>query len=108
MMRRILVGLARERGSFKRGGRATRVNLDRVPEISRERARELVAVDESLYKLAGMDSRKARVIELRFFGGLTVEETAEVLNISAQSVMRDWQLAKAFMMRNLSSVSDRS
>jgi RNA polymerase sigma factor (TIGR02999 family) len=102
MMRRILVDLARERGSIKRGGRATRVDFDRVPEISRERARELVVVDESLNKLEEMDSRKARVVELRFFGGLSVEETAEVLKISAQSVMRDWKLAKAFLMRELS------
>ena len=102
MMRRILVDLARERGSFKRGGRATKVDFDGVPEISQKRARELIAVDESLNKLEGMDSRKARVVELRFFGGLSVEETAEVLKISPQSVLRDWKLAKAFLMRELS------
>lgn len=101
MMRRILVDMARERHSFKRGGRVTRVNLDKVPEISSKRARELVAVDESLNNLAEMDPRKARVIELRFFGGLSVEETAEVLKISPQCVMRDWRLAKAFLMREL-------
>ena len=107
MMRRILVDLARERGSFKRGGRATRVNFDRVPEISQNRARELVAVDESLNYLEKMDPRKARVVELRFFGGLSVEETAEVLEISPQCVMLDWKLAKAFLMRELSSESTK-
>ena len=108
MMRRILVDLARERHSFKRGGRTAKVNLDRVPEISWKRARELVAVDESLNDLEEMDSRKARVIELRFFGGLTVEETAEVLKISPQSVLRDWKLAKAFLMRELSNAGGKS
>jgi RNA polymerase sigma factor (TIGR02999 family) len=108
IMRRILVDMARERGSFKRGGRAKRVDFDKVPKISRERARELVAVDESLNILEKMDPRKARVIELRFFGGLNVEETAEVLNISPQSVMRDWKLAKAFLLRELANPSDKS
>ena len=108
VMRRILVDMARERGSFKRGGRLTRVNLDKVPEISSERARELIAVDESLNSLAEMDTRKAQVIELRFFGGLSVEETAAVLNVSPQCVMRDWKLAKAFLMRELSKASGKS
>jgi len=108
IMRRILVDLARERVSFKRGGRLTKVNFDKVPEISSERARELVAVDESLNSLAEMDTRKARVIELRFFGGLSVEETAEVLNISPQSVMHDWKLAKAFLMRELIGTNGKS
>ena len=106
MMRRILVDIARERGSFKRGGRAKRVNLDKVPEISFDRARELVTVDESLNILAKMDPRKAQVVELRFFGGLTVDETAEVLKISSQCVLRDWKLAKAFLMRELSNASE--
>jgi len=108
MMRRILVDMARARGSAKRGGHALRLNLDEVPEISSERARELVALDESLNILAEMDPRKAQVIELRFFGGLSVEETAEVLNISPQSVMRDWRLAKAFLMREMSNPSGPS
>ena len=108
IMRRILVDLARERVSSKRGGRLTKVNFDKIPEISSERARELVAVDESLNSLAEMDPRKAQVIELRFFGGLSVEETAEVLNISPQSVMHDWKLAKAFLMRELSRTNGKS
>lgn len=107
MMRRILVDLARERSSCKRGGRARRVNLDKVPDISWRRAGELIAVDESLNNLAAMDPRKEQVVELRFFGGLSVEETAKVLKISAQCVMRDWKLAKAFLMRELSKTSGK-
>jgi RNA polymerase sigma factor (TIGR02999 family) len=107
MMRRILVDAARARGSAKRGGQVKRVNhssafnLDEIPDVSRGRDRELVAIDDALNALAEMDPRKARVIELRFFGGLSVEETAEILKISPQSVMRDWKLAKAWLMREL-------
>ena len=107
MMRRILVDAARARGSAKRGGQVKRVNhssafnLDEIPDISTGRDRELVAIDDGLKTLAEMDPRKARVIELRFFGGLSVEETAEVLKISPQSVMRDWKLAKAWLTREL-------
>jgi RNA polymerase sigma factor (TIGR02999 family) len=108
IMRRILVDAARARSSFKRGGRLRRVehsnafDLDALPDVASGRDRELVAIDDALNTLAGMDPRKARVIELRFFGGLSVEETAEVLKISPQSVMRDWKLAKAWLMRELS------
>src|ERR1700693_2217006 len=106
MMRRILVDAARARGSAKRGGQVKRVNhssafnLDEIPDVSTGRDRELVAIDDAL---AEMDPRKARVIELRFFGGLSVEETAEILKISPQSVMRDWKLAKAWLTRELAS-----
>jgi RNA polymerase sigma factor (TIGR02999 family) len=109
MMRRILVDAARARGSAKRGGQVKRVNhstafnLDQIPDVSTGRDRELVAIDDGLKTLAEMDPRKARVIELRFFGGLSVEETAEVLKISPQSVMRDWKLAKAWLTRELTS-----
>jgi RNA polymerase sigma factor (TIGR02999 family) len=108
IMRRILVGAARARGSVKRGGHVKRidhstVNLDEIPDVSSEREAELVAIDDALNTLAEIAPRKARVIELRFFGGLSVEETAEVLKISPQSVMRDWKLAKAWLMRELSS-----
>jgi RNA polymerase sigma factor (TIGR02999 family) len=109
IMRRILVDAARARSSFKRGGGARRVehssafDLDAIPDVSSGRDRELVAIDDALNTLAGMDPRKARVIELRFFGGLSVEETAEVLKISPQSVMRDWKLAKAWLTRELSA-----
>jgi RNA polymerase sigma factor (TIGR02999 family) len=107
MMRRILVDAARARGSAKRGGQVKRVNhstafnLDEIPDVSTGRDRELVAIDDALHTLAEMDPRKARVIELRFFGGVSVEETAEILKISPQSVMRDWKLAKAWLMREL-------
>jgi RNA polymerase sigma factor (TIGR02999 family) len=109
MMRRILVDAARARASGKRGGQLKRVNhssafnLDEIPDVSSTRDRELVAIDDALKVLAEMDPRKARVIELRFFGGLSVEETAEVLKISPQSVMRDWKLAKAWLLRELAS-----
>jgi RNA polymerase sigma-70 factor, ECF subfamily len=107
MMRRILVDAARARGSAKRGGQVKRINhstafnLDEIPDVSTGRDRELVAIDDALNTLAEMDPRKARVIELRFFGGLSVEEAAEILKISPQSVMRDWKLAKAWLMREL-------
>jgi RNA polymerase sigma factor (TIGR02999 family) len=107
MMRHILVDAARARASVKRGACAPRANLDEIPEISGERARELVAIDEALSVLAKIDPRKAQVIELRFFGGLSVEETAEVLKISPQSVMRDWRLAKAFLMREIGAPSKK-
>ena len=104
MMRRILVDRARARGSAKRGGTAAKVNLDEAPEMAAgHRDREIVAIDEALEELVNLDPRKAKVIELRFFGGLSVEETAEVLKISGQSVMRDWKLAKAWLTRELTN-----
>jgi RNA polymerase sigma factor (TIGR02999 family) len=108
MMRRILVDAARARASAKRGGLAKRVahssaiNWDEIPDARFNRSAELIAVDDALKRLAEFDPRKAQVIELRFFGGLKVEEAAEVLRISPQSVMRDWKLAKAWMTRELS------
>ncbi len=105
MMRRILVDAARARIAAKRGAGAPRVNLDDVPDVSSGRAGELMAIDEALNRFAEVDARKARVIELRFFGGLSVQETAEVLKISPQSVMRDWKLAKAWLLRELSGKS---
>ncbi len=102
MMRRILVNAAHARGTEKRGGAVPRVNLDDVPVVSAGKASELVALDDALKELAKFDPRQAEVVELRFFGGLSVEETAEVLKISPQSVMRDWKLAKAWLMRELS------
>jgi RNA polymerase sigma factor (TIGR02999 family) len=105
MMRRILVDAARVRVAARRrdGVRAPLADLDRVPDISFQRGRELIAVDDALNALTNIDQRKARVVELRFFGGLSVEETAEVLKVSAQSVMRDWKLAKAWLMRELAA-----
>jgi RNA polymerase sigma-70 factor (ECF subfamily) len=113
MMRRILVDTARARASAKRGGQVNRinhstaVNLDQIPDIGSQRGAELIALDDALNSLAELDLRKAQVIELRFFGGLSVEETAEVLKISPQSVMRDWKLAKAWLMRELGAPTHR-
>ena len=102
MMRRILVDRARARVTGKRGGVGARLQLDdEIPEVGSWRASELMALDDALTDMAKMDPRKAKVIELRFFGGLSVEETAEVLKISPQSVMRDWKLARAWLQREL-------
>jgi RNA polymerase sigma-70 factor, ECF subfamily len=101
-MRRILVDAARSRMRAKRGGQAARVNLDEVADLSAGRSEEVVAVDDALTALAKLDGRKAKVIELRFFGGLSVEETAVVLKVSPQTVMRDWRLARSWLLRELS------
>lgn len=106
VMRRILVDAARSRASAKRGGPAPRLNLDEDMDMSPQRARELIDLDDSLQALQQMDPRKARVIELRFFGGLSVEETASVLKISPQSVMRDWRIAKAWLYREMGAKQD--
>jgi RNA polymerase sigma-70 factor (ECF subfamily) len=102
MMRRILLDRARKRGAGKRGGKSPRVNLNDVPDLGSGRAQELVALDEALNALAEVDPRKARVIELRFFGGLSVEETAEVLKVSPDTVMRDWRLARVWLLAEIS------
>jgi RNA polymerase sigma-70 factor (ECF subfamily) len=102
MMRRILIDAARARVREKRGGHAPKLNLTEIPDLSSGRDAELIAVDDALKALAKFDSRKARVIELRFFGGLSVEETAAVLSISPQSVMRDWRLARSWLLREMS------
>jgi RNA polymerase sigma-70 factor (ECF subfamily) len=101
IMRRILVNRAEARAALKRGGRAVRVDLDEIPDVSSKRDRELIAVNDALNALAEIDARKARVVELRFFGGLSVEETAEVLKISWQTVARDWRTARAWLMKEL-------
>lgn len=101
MMRRILVDHARKQHYAKRGGGAVRLSLDDVALLSKEKAAELVALDEALEKLAEMDSRRSRVVELRFFGGLNNEEIASVLGISANTVMRDWNLAKAWLYKTV-------
>jgi RNA polymerase sigma factor (TIGR02999 family) len=109
IMRRILVDAARERGALKRGGQAGRVehsaavNFDLLPAPGPDPRSQLCALDDALNTLARLDPRRAQVIELRFFGGLTVEETGEVLQISPQSVMRDWKLARAWLARELSA-----
>ena len=101
MMRRILVDYARRRGYAKRGGEALRVPLDEAVIVSEERAAEVVALDDALTSLAEIDSRRSRIVELRFFGGLSIDETAEVLGVSPGTVMRDWTLAKAWLRREI-------
>jgi len=102
IMRHILLDAARSRATAKRGGNQPRVNLDEIPDISAQRGGELIALDDALNILMTVDPRKAQVIELRFFGGLSVEETAAVLKISPDSVMRDWRLARAWLLLELS------
>src|SRR6185436_8580917 len=97
MMRRILVDHARSRRYAKRGGEAHQVSFDEAAIVSRERSAELVAVDDALTGLAAHDSRKSRSVELRFFGGLNIEETAEVMGISPTTVQREWRSAKAWL-----------
>jgi RNA polymerase sigma factor (TIGR02999 family) len=101
MMRRILIDEARARRCDRRGGGALHVSLDAAAEVSAERAAQLVELDEALERLAAKDERKARVVELRFFGGLSVEETAAALGISGVTVMRDWSTAKAWLHREI-------
>jgi RNA polymerase sigma factor (TIGR02999 family) len=102
IMRRILLDRARRRVAAKRGGAVPRVHLDELADTGGGRARELIALDDALNALAEVDARKARVIELRFFGGLSVEEAAEVLKLSPDTVMRDWRLARAWLLAELS------
>ena len=102
IMRRILVNRARAKGAAKHGRGALRLNLDNAPELATSsRDREMVAIDDALEVLAKVDPRKAEVVVLRFFGGLSIEETAEVLKISGQSVMRDWKMARAWLVAEL-------
>jgi RNA polymerase sigma factor (TIGR02999 family) len=102
MMRRILVDYARSRRNVKRGGGIPEISLDEAI-VSDERRAEVVALDETLDRLADIDSRKSQIVELRFFGGLSIEEAAEVLGVSPGTVMRDWTLAKAWLRREMSS-----
>ena len=101
VMRRILVESARARKFQKRGGGAQRVSLDEALVVSKEPSQDLVALDDALHALAEVDARKEQVVEMRFFGGLSVEETAEALQVSTGTVMRDWRLAKVWLLREL-------
>jgi RNA polymerase sigma-70 factor (ECF subfamily) len=101
IMRRVLVDRARARKNQKRGGAFQKVTLGAAIEVSNEPGRDLVALDDALQALAQIDPRKAQVIELRFFGGLSVEETAEALEVSPDTVMRDWRIAKLWLFREL-------
>jgi len=102
LMRRILIDFARSRGYQKRGGVGHQVNFDEALLVTAQPDVNLVAVHEALSRLAQVDARKSKVVELRFFGGLGVKETAEVMKISTDTVMRDWKLAKVWLLRELS------
>ncbi len=101
LMRRILVDRARSRRYAKRGGGAQRISFDETMVLSPDRGADLIALDEALEKLAAIDTRKSKVVELRFFGGLSVDETAEALGISAVTVMREWSMARAWLYNSL-------
>lgn len=101
LMRRILVDFARSRHYAKRGGEAVQVSLGEATAVSPERTADLVALDDALSALAELDARQSRVVELRFFGGLSHEETAEVLGVSVGTVRRDWSLARAWLYSEL-------
>ena len=102
LMRRIMVDHARERHSLKRGAGAPKVTLDEAALVTERRSEDLLALDDALERLAAQDSRKSRIVELRYFGGLTVEETAEFLKLSQRTVEREWNMAKAWLYRALS------
>jgi len=106
LMRRILVDFARSRHYSKRGGEAHHVSLEEAAVVSQERDADLVALDDALNALAAIDPPQSQVVELRFFGGLSVEETAEVLKISPRTVMREWSLARAWLYREINRSSD--
>lgn len=107
LMRRILVDFARSHGSRKRGGGTRVIGIDDAELISGDKGTDLVALDDALASLAELDARQSRVVELRFFGGLTIEETAEVLKVSPGTVRRDWSLARAWLHRELSMTEER-
>jgi RNA polymerase sigma factor (TIGR02999 family) len=102
LMRRVLVDHARSRSFLKRGGGAIRVSLTKAMGLAADRSEDIVDLDDALEALAAVDQRKSRVVEMRFFGGLSVAETAEALGVSVETVMRDWRLAKVWLLRELS------
>ena len=103
IMRNILVDFARTRGHTKRGGDALRVSLAAAAHIPQEHSADIVALDEALDALATLSERQSKVVELRYFGGLTIEETAEVLKVSIGTIRRDWSLGRAWLFRELSA-----
>ena len=105
VMRRILIDHARRRDQQKRGGDMRRIDLDEAMIVSDERATEVIALDDALNSLAEFDPRKSQIVELRFFGGMSIDETAEVLQVSPGTVMRDWTLAKAWLLREITGDS---
>ena len=107
LMRHILIDHARSHQYAKRGGGARKVSMDEAAVLSEERASDLVSLDDALTSLAAVDPRKSRVVELRFFGGLNIEETAEVLKVSPMTVQREWRWAKAYLYREISNSESR-
>ena len=103
LMRRILVDFARSRGYQKRGGGLARVSLDDAATVCSEPDQNLLELDDALQSLAEVDPRKSKVVELKFFGGLSTDETAEVLRVSRETVVRDWRLAKVWLLREMSN-----
>jgi RNA polymerase sigma factor (TIGR02999 family) len=105
-MRRILLDHARAQGRAKRGGEAVHVNLEDVAVITPEKSDDLIALDEALARLAEFDSKKSKIVEMRFFGGLTVNEVAEVMSIAPVTVMLHWRLAKAWLQKEMRGVKN--
>jgi RNA polymerase sigma factor (TIGR02999 family) len=105
LMRRVLIDFARSRGYQKRGGGAPHLSLDDAPMVCSQPDADLVALDDALNALAEVDERKSKIVELRFFGGLNIRETAEVLRVSSETVVRDWRLAKVWLLRELAAES---
>lgn len=101
IMRRILLNYARDQHRVKRGGNAIQVSLSQASFVPLEKTAELIALDEALCRLADIDERKSRVVELKYFGGMSVEEIAEVLKVSEITVMRDWKFARAWLLREM-------
>jgi RNA polymerase sigma-70 factor (ECF subfamily) len=107
LMRRVLVDLARSRGADKRGGGAVRVTFDEAAIGGLAPDADVIRLDDALKALAALDDRKSRVVELRFFGGLTVDETAAALQVSSKTVLRDWEFARAWLQRELTREAGR-
>ena len=101
IMRRVLLNYARDQNRLKRGGKVIHVSLSQASVMPAEKDREIIALDDALNRLEAVDERKAKVVELRFFGGLTIEEVAEVLKVSTVTVLRDWAFAKAWLSREM-------
>ena len=108
IMRRVLLNYARDQNRLKRGGKAIHVSLSEALIVPGEKDREIIALDDALNRLEAIDERKAKVVELRFFGGLTVEEVAEVLKVSTVTVLRDWAFAKAWLAREMQNGQEQS
>jgi RNA polymerase sigma factor (TIGR02999 family) len=106
-MRNLLIDHARGRGRQKRGGAAQRLSLNESLAANDERSQELVDLDEALERFSAIDARKGQVVELRYFGGLSIEETAQILEVSPATVKRDWEVAKAWLLRELRTENER-